>query len=184
VLAPRGHNNDRLVESVCQLSKSLLFVRLDSYLGRSTTSAVLAYKNFSLQQSSIRQEMLFTRVDMSNAYDDRILNLGIQNVETRSAYDYHLSIKTVDLTSGNIVKMQTVNDSNPIVRQGGISASPHLDMSTFLDVMALCMTYHSEDGRTFNDPVFVTFPTMTRGLKKDKGGGGQYLADSVSPEQR
>jgi hypothetical protein len=148
------------------------------------TSAVLAYKNLSLQQSAIRPEMLFTRADMVDPYDDGILNLGMQNVGTRSAYDYHLTIKTVDLTSGNIAVMQVVNNSNPIIRQGGISASPRLDMSKFLDVMALCVTYSSEDGRTFNDQTFFTFPTMTRGLKKDKGGGGQYLAASVSPEQR
>jgi len=150
----------------------------------SITSAVLAYKNLSLQQNAIRPEMLFNRMDMVDPYDDGILNLGMRNVGTRSAYDYHIERKTVDLTSGNIVLMQTLDNSNPIIRQGEISASPHLDMSKFLDVLVLCVTYHSEDGRTFNDPMFVTFPAMTRGLKKDKGGGGQYLAASVAPEQR
>jgi hypothetical protein len=69
-------------------------------------------------------------------------------------------------------------------RQDGVSAQPRLDMTKYLDVMALCTIYSDEDGKIFNDAMFVNFPTMTRGLKKDKGGGGQYPASSIWPEQR
>ena len=120
---------------------------------------------------------------MRDPYDDGILSLGMLNVGTRTAYDYRLLIKTIAWDNGKVVKLATANGGNPIIRQGGGSAEPHLDMRNFLDVMALCTTYSDEDGKIFDDQMFITFPTVTRGLTKDKGGGGTYPAASVSPDE-
>jgi len=106
----------------------------------------------------------------------------MQNEGTRTAYDFKVDIKTVGFSTGQIVHMETLTGSNPIRRQGGISAMPRLDMTKFLDVLALCSTYRDDDGNVYDDALFVNFPSMTRGLKKDKGGGGQYLAAGVSPD--
>lgn len=146
-------------------------------------SAIMTYKNLSFQKAGNRPEMIFNRVELRDPYDDGILYFGMLNVGTRSAYDYNLTIKTVQFSSDTVVVLLVVNSSNPVRRQGSVSAEPRLDMSKYLDVMALCATYRDDDGKDFNDPMFVYFPTMTRGLKKDKGGGGQYLAASVSPDE-
>jgi hypothetical protein len=150
----------------------------------SIVSAVLGYRNITIQRSGNRPEMIFNRMELRNPYDDGIFSLGMLNVGTRTAYDYELVIETVDLGATKVVRLETVSSSNPIRRQGGVSAEPHLDMSKFLDVIALCSTYRDEDGNTFYDQIFISFPTMPRGLTKDKGGGGQYLAASVPPEER
>jgi hypothetical protein len=78
------------------------------------------------------------------------------------------------------VKLETVIGTNPIRRQDGVSAQPRFDMSKYLDVMVLCESYADEDGKLFDDGMFINCPTMKRELKKDKGGGGQCLASSVS----
>jgi hypothetical protein len=147
-------------------------------------SAFLSYNNLSFQQSGSRPEMTFNRMELRDPYDDGIFSLGMLNVGTRTAYDYQLDIRTLEIATGKVVKLVTVSDSNPIRRQAGGSAEPRLDMSRFLDVLALCVSYRDENDRGFDDVSFVYFPTMTRGLKKDKGGGGQYLAASVSPDER
>jgi hypothetical protein len=147
-------------------------------------SAVLSYRNLSFQQSGNRPEMIFNRMELRDPYDDGIFSLGMLNVGSRTAYDYQLSIRTVGIGTGQRVELETVSSSNPIGRQGGVSAEPHLNMSNFLDVLALCATYRDDDEKAFYDQIFVSFPTMTRGLTKDKGGGGQYLAANVSPDDR
>ena len=57
-------------------------------------------------------------------------------------------------------------------------------MNKYLDVLALCMTYSDDDGRSFADVAFYNFPTLKRGLKKDQGGGGQYLANILGLDSR
>jgi hypothetical protein len=138
----------------------------------------------SLQQGGNRPQMTFNRVEIRDPYDGGIFSLGMLNVGTRTVYDYQLAIKTVEFATSKIVEMSLVIGGNPVRRQGGISAEPRLDMSKFLDVIALCTFYQDEDGKRFEDQMFVSFPTMKRGLKKDKCGGGLYLAASVSPDER
>ncbi len=150
----------------------------------SSISAYLAYQNYTLQISGSRPQVIFNRMDLTNPYDEGMLSLGMINVGNRTAYDYALAINTVDLQHGQVVKLMIVNASNPIARQESIGAEPRLDMKKFLDVLVLCATYHDDSGKTFNDLTTVDFPTITRGLTKDKGGGGQYVAASVSPDVR
>jgi hypothetical protein len=151
-------------------------------LAVSVTALIVSLKILSLQRSGNRPEMIFNRMELRDPYDDGVFDVGMQNEGTRTAYDYKIDMKTVDLGTGQIVHMETLTGSNPIRRQGGISAMPRLDMTKFLDVLALCSTYRDDDGNVYNDALFVNFPSMTRGLKKDKGGGGQYLAAGVSPD--
>ncbi len=148
----------------------------------SVLSLTVSLKVLSLQRSGNRPEIIFNRTVLENPYDDGIFNIGMQNVGTRTAYNYQLQIKTVGIQSGQLIMLETVDGSNPIAREGGISAQPRLDMSKYLDVLVLCAAYNDDDGNVFKDVLFVNFPTMKRGLKKDKGGGGQYLAASVSPD--
>jgi hypothetical protein len=147
-------------------------------------SAIFSYRNLSMQQSGNRPEMIFNRIELHDPYDEGTFSLGMLNVGSRTAYEYQLVIKTVDIDTRQRADLETVSSSNPIRRQGGVSAEPRLKMSNFLGVMALCTTYRDDDDRTFDDQMFVNFPTMTRGLTKDKGGGGQYLAANVSPDDR
>jgi hypothetical protein len=53
-------------------------------------SAIFAYKNYSFQQSASRPEMIIVRAEMFDPYDTGTLSLGMQNVGTRTAYDYRL----------------------------------------------------------------------------------------------
>ena len=48
-------------------------------------SAILAYRNLSLQQGGNRPEMIFNRMDLRDPYDDGVLSLGMLNVGTRIA---------------------------------------------------------------------------------------------------
>jgi hypothetical protein len=128
--------------------------------------------------------MIFNRAEIRDPYDEGIFYIGIQNVGTRTAYDYHLVIITIEISTATKLAMFMVDGGNPVRRQSGISAEPRLDMSKFLDAIALCTSYQDEDGKRFEEQMFVNFPTMQRGLKKDKGGGGLYLAASVSPDER
>lgn len=147
-------------------------------------SLLFTYRNFSLQQSGNRPEITFNRMELHDPYDQGIFSLGMLNVGTRTAYEYRLLIKTIDIGGRKVVQLETVLSSNPIRRQAGISAEPRIDMTKFLGVLALCTTYRDEDDKAFHDQMFVSFPTMTSVLTKDNGGRGQYLAASVSPDEQ
>jgi hypothetical protein len=173
----------RLVDTLSWLGRVSPYAWIPALIV-SSVSAYFAYMNYTLQVSGSRPQMIFNRTDMTNPYDEGILSLGMMNVGTRTAYDYQLAIKTVDIQHDKTVNLAVISASNPIPRQGGISAEPRLDMTKFLDLLVLCATYRDDRGKTVDDLTAVDFPTMTRGLTKDKGGGGQYVAASVSPDVR
>jgi hypothetical protein len=155
---------------------------LDTHLGGQHHLCNICLLKLSFQRGGSRPEIIFNRLELHDPYNDGILSLGMLNVGTRTAYNYRLDIKTVSLTAGTVVEMAFVNAANPIRRQAGAGAEPRLPMDKFLEVMALCASYQDDDDNKFQEVDFVAFPTLTRGLKKDKGGGGVYPAASVGPE--
>jgi hypothetical protein len=143
-------------------------------------SATLAYKNLSLQQAGSRPEVIAENTSLTVTADTTgTLGFAILNVGTREALDYLITIKTVDMGTGRVVILKTVTYSNPIKRQGVVGEGVHLDLSEFLDVLAMCAAYRDDDGNPYSDAAFFNFPGMT----KDKVNSG-FGAASVPPDVR
>jgi hypothetical protein len=146
--------------------------------------AYFALQNFRLQKNGNRPEMIFTNVVLINPYHEGILEFTMRNVGTRTAYDLLVPVRTVEVSSGHMETLETIETSNAIRRDGTVGGQPRIDMRKFLDVMALCPKYRDEDSNKYEDVVFYRFPTVTPGLTKDKGGGGQYQPHDVSSDER
>src|ERR1700722_5248528 len=105
-------------------------------------SATLAYRNLSLQQAGNRPDMALKRIEFGDPYGATIRSLGMQNVGTRAAFDYVTNIKTVEFDSDRVAILEE------------FSENVRIDISKFLDVIALCKTFHDDDGGQFSDPMF------------------------------
>ena len=117
-------------------------------------SATLAYRNLSLRQAGNRPDMTFKHIEFGDAYGAAILSLGTQNVGTRAAFDFAINIRTLEFDSGRVAILEAVTDSNQIKRQEEFGANVPANMGKFLDVLALCKTFHDDDGEQFSDPMF------------------------------
>jgi hypothetical protein len=114
-------------------------------------SATLAYRNPSLQQAGNGPDMTFKRIEFGDPYGAAILSLGMQNVGTRAAFDYVINIKTVEVDSGRVAFLDADTDSK---RQEEFGANAPVGMGKLLDALALCKTFHDDDGEQFSDPMF------------------------------
>jgi len=149
-------------------------------LATSVVWVILATTNLSLR----RPEISFKRIELHDPYGAGVLSLGMQNVGTRAAFDYLLNIKTVDMGSGRVAHLENGGSSSPVTRQEEFSATVPVDMSHFLDVLAMCTTFRDDGGKQFSDPSFYVFPDLPRGDAKDKSKGRTYLAYSVDSDLR
>ena len=95
-------------------------------------SATLAYRNLSLRQTGDRPDMTFKRIEFGDPYGAAIL----------------------EVDSGRVAILEAVTDSNQIKRQEEFGANVPANMGKFLDVLALCKTFHDDDGEQFSDPMF------------------------------
>jgi hypothetical protein len=173
-----------------RLTKTLLWLRdVASYawipaLIVSAMSAYYGYENFMLQTLGNHPELTFVNVALRDPYDQGILDLQMRNAGTRSAYRLNITVRTVDIISGDAITLVSIVGSNTISREGTPSAHPKINVKQFLGVLVLCTQYFDDANKEYNQISYYKFLNLKPQLTKEEGGGGVYESFDVLFEER
>ena len=81
----------------------------------------------------------------------------LERLKAFSPYAW-MPILTVGVISATLVyrnlSLQQAGTQPEIKLQEGVSTNVRVDKDKFLDVLALCATFHDDDGEQFSDPMF------------------------------
>ena len=81
----------------------------------------------------------------------------LERLKAFSPYAW-MPILTVGVISATLVyrnlSLQQAGTRPEIKRQEGFSTNVRVDKDNFLDALALCATFHDDDGEQFSDPMF------------------------------
>jgi hypothetical protein len=150
----------------------------------SSISAYYGYQNNRLQIFGARPELSVEQVTITDPYDQATFRLKMRNVGTRSIINLNMKLVTVDPTTNRMLTLANVASGNTIHRETEFESHGPIDVKQYLGLLTVCVKYRDANDAEYTDALFYKFPGLNPHLTKETGGGGEYVASYIYPDER